>query len=109
MPRFLRAVLLATVALPGAAAGQQTDYRVAIVSAQPDRYEAAACGIKTGHFKVGSGATYLSTATANVANRTRLLGDAERVLLEAIRDIGQADNPAARARRRKSPAEESDA
>lgn len=95
MPRFLRAVLLATAALPGAAAAQQTDYRVAIVSAQPDRYEPAACGIKTGHFKVGSGATYLSTATANAANRTRLLGDAERVLLEAIRDNGQADNPAA--------------
>jgi tetratricopeptide (TPR) repeat protein len=95
MPRFLRSALLLTAALPAGAAAQQTDYRAAIVSAQPTRYEPAACGIKSGHFKVGSGATYLSTATVNAANRSRLLGDAERVLLEAIQDNGQAENAAA--------------
>lgn len=95
MSRFLCTVLLASAGLPGAAVAQQTDYRAAIVAAQPARYEPAGCGIKTGHFKVTSGATYLSTATGNAANRPRLLGDAERVLLEAIRDNGQAENAAA--------------
>lgn len=95
MSRFLCAVLLVTAGLPGAAVAQQTDYQAAIIAAQPARYEPPGCGIKTGHFKVGSGATYLSTATTNVANRPRLLGDAERVLVEAIRDNGQAENPTA--------------
>ena len=95
MSRCLCSVLLVAATLPAAAMAQQTDYRAAIVAAQPARYEPAGCGIKTGFFKVTSGATYLSTATANAANRARLLGDAERVLLEAIRDNGQAANPAA--------------
>ena len=95
MPRFLRAALFVTAALPAVAAAQQADYRAAILSAQPTRYKPAECGIKSGHFKVSSGATYLSTATTNEANRSRLLGDAERVLLEAIEDNGQAENPAA--------------
>ena len=95
MSRFLRAALFVTVALPAGVAAQQTDYRAAIISAQPTRYEPAGCGIKSGHFKVGSGATYLSTATTNEPNRPRLLGDAERVLLEAIQDNGQAETPAA--------------
>ncbi len=95
MPRFLRAALFVTAAFPAVAAAQTTDYRAAIISAQPTRYESANCGIKSGHFKVSSGATYLSTATTNEANRDRLLGDAERVLLEAIQDNGQAENPAA--------------
>lgn len=95
MSRFLYSVLLATAGLSAPAVAQQTDYRAAIIAAQPARYEAVACGIKTGHFKVTSGATYLSTATANAANRPRLLGDAERVLVEAIRDNGQAENPTA--------------
>jgi tetratricopeptide (TPR) repeat protein len=59
------------------------------------RYEPAGCGIKTGHFKVGSGATYLSTAISNEANRQRLLSDAEKVLVESIRDNGQGTNAAA--------------
>ncbi len=95
MPRFLRVALFVTAALPAVAAAQQTDYRAAIVSAQPTRYEPAGCGIKSGYFKVSSGATYLSTATNNETNRDRLLGDAERVLREAILENGQAENPAA--------------
>ena len=95
MSRFLCAALFVSAALPVGATAQQTDYRAAIISAQPTRYESADCGIKSGHFKVGSGATYLSTATTNEPNRDRLLGDAERVLLEAIVDNGQAENPAA--------------
>jgi tetratricopeptide (TPR) repeat protein len=73
----------------------QVEVRTVVIAAQPMRYEPAACGIKTGHFKVGSGATYLSTAITNEANRQRLLADAEKVLSESIRDNGQAANPAA--------------
>jgi tetratricopeptide (TPR) repeat protein len=73
----------------------QSDVRTVVIAAQPTRYEPAGCGIKTGHFKVGSGATYLSTAIINEANRPRLLSDAEKVLIESIRDNGQANNPAA--------------
>ena len=73
----------------------QANVRTVVVAAQPTRYEPAACGIKTGHFKVGSGATYLSTAITNEANRPRLLADAEKVLIESIRDNGQGSNPAA--------------
>jgi tetratricopeptide (TPR) repeat protein len=74
---------------------QSTDVRGAVAAAQPSRYEPAGCGIKPGHFKVSSGATYLSTAIANEANRPRLLGDAQRVLVEAITGSGQAGSPAA--------------
>jgi len=95
MSRILCATLFITATLPAGIAAQQTDYRAAIVAAQPTHYKPAECGIKSGHFKVSSGATYLSTATTNAANRSRLLGDAERVLLEAIVDNGQADNPTA--------------
>ena len=95
MSKLLPAILFVTAALRATVAAQQTDYRAAIISAQPTRYEPAQCGLKSGHFKVNSGATYLSTATTNEPNRSRLLGDAERVLLEAIQDNGQAQNPAA--------------
>lgn len=91
----LRGSLLFFVFSPGLVHAQVPDVRTAVINAQPARYEPAGCGIKTGHFKVGSGATYLSTAINNQANRDRLLGDGERVLLEAIRDNGQASNPAA--------------
>lgn len=95
MRRSSLSALLVLLGLPASAGAQTTDYRVAILSAQPTRYNAAACGIKPGHFKVGSGVTYLSTAITNEANRPRLLSDAERVILEAIRDNNQAENPAA--------------
>jgi tetratricopeptide (TPR) repeat protein len=86
---------LAALALLPVSSPAQTDVRAIVVAAQPTRYEPPACGIKTGHFKVGSGATYLSTAITNEANRPRLLSDAERVISDAIRDNGQAGNPAA--------------
>lgn len=94
LPSF-RYSILALLALPTGLSGQSTDVRAVIVAAQPNRYEPAACGIKTGHFKVGSGATYLSTSITSSSNRERLLNDAERVIAEAIRDNGQAGNPAA--------------
>jgi tetratricopeptide (TPR) repeat protein len=94
MPRLSRSFLLALLPLPSLLFAQ-TDVRTVVIAAQPTRYEPAGCGIKTGHFKVGSGATYLSTAITNEANRPRLLSDAEKVLIESIRDNGQAGNAAA--------------
>jgi tetratricopeptide (TPR) repeat protein len=90
LPGFLLLPLVLPSSLPG-----QSDVRLVVAAAQPTRYEPAGCGIKTGHFKVGSGATYLSTAITSEANRQRLLSDAGKVLVEAIRDNGQGNNPAA--------------
>ena len=44
-----------------------------VVKAMPARYVAPDCGIKAGHFKVSSSATYLKTGveTAVPANRAR--------------------------------------
>ena len=94
MSRLSRSFLLALL-IPPSQLVAQSDVRTVVVAAQPTRYEPAGCGIKTGHFKVGSGATYLSTAINNQANRPRLLSDAEKVLIESIRDNGQGSNPAA--------------
>lgn len=94
MRRLALPLVFALVA-PAGLLAQNTDYRVAVIAAQPARYEPVGCGIKDGHFKVRSGATYLSTATRNETNRERLLADANRVLTEAIRDNGQANNPTA--------------
>jgi len=94
MRLLLRSFLLLPFILPNQLHAQ-ADVRTVVIAAQPTRYEPAGCGIKTGHFKVGSGATYLSTAINNEANRQRLLTDAEKVLIESIRDNAQASNPAA--------------
>jgi tetratricopeptide (TPR) repeat protein len=94
MRRLSRSSLLVLLLSPSPLLAQ-TDVRTFVVAAQPTRYDPAACGIKTGHFKVGSGATYLSTAITNQANRQRLLSDAEKVLIESIRDNGQGTNAAA--------------
>ena len=74
---------------------QDTSIPAAVASAQPNRYEQPACGIKPGHFRVSSGTTYLSTAIANEMNRERLLRDAVSVISQAIRENGQASNPGA--------------
>lgn len=68
-----------------------------VAQAQPSRYKAPECGLKNGHFMVGSGATYLKSAleTSVEGNRARLLSDAKRVLNQAITEKGQAENPAA--------------
>ncbi|HZA97285.1 MAG TPA: hypothetical protein VE399_00820, partial [Gemmatimonadales bacterium] len=68
-----------------------------VVKAMPSRYVPPDCGIKPGHFKVSSGATYLKTGieTGVPGNRTRVLGSGHKVLLEAIQQNGQGKNPAA--------------
>ena len=90
------AFILLSLGATAANAQQPTpDNRVA--AALPSKYEAATCGIKPNHFKVSSGASYLKTSieTEVPENKVRSLGNAQRVLMEAIRQNGQDKNPAA--------------
>jgi tetratricopeptide (TPR) repeat protein len=67
-----------------------------VIAAQPSTYEAPTCEqFKGGHFKVKSAATYLQSALSSPENRVRILGDANRVLLEAITQDHQDGNPGA--------------
>src|SRR5688572_15946717 len=63
----------------------------------PGRYQAPACELKSGHFKVSSGATYLKTGieTDVPENKARVWESGHKVLLEAIQQNGQDKNPAA--------------
>jgi tetratricopeptide (TPR) repeat protein len=76
---------------------QQPALNDRVARSMPSRYVAPDCGLKAGHFKVSSGATYLKTGieTEVPANRTRALETGHKVLLEAINQNGQAKNPAA--------------
>ena len=68
-----------------------------VAKSMPSSYQAPDCGLKSNHFKVSSGATYLKTGVeADVAeNAKRALDNGERVLLEAMRQNSQDQNPAA--------------
>jgi tetratricopeptide (TPR) repeat protein len=76
---------------------QQTTVNDRVLAGLPTKYIAPSCGMKAGHFKVSSGATYLKTGieTAIPANRARALSSGQKVLLEAIQQNGQEKNPAA--------------
>lgn len=79
---------------PGVLAAQNQ----AVIAVQPTSYsdiQPSCDALKGGHFKVKSGATYVQSALSNSTNRERLLSDARRVILEAIRDNGQATSPVA--------------
>jgi tetratricopeptide (TPR) repeat protein len=80
-----------------AAAQQQPVANDRVVKALPTRYVAPDCGMKPGHFKVSSGATYLKTGieTSIPENRARALASGQKVLLEAMEKNGQEKNPAA--------------
>ena len=79
------------------ASAQQPVLNNRVAQAMPSRYVAPNCGLKAGHFKVSSGATYLKTAveTGIPANRTRALESGHKVIVEAIEKNGQEKNPAA--------------
>jgi tetratricopeptide (TPR) repeat protein len=91
----LAGILVVTGAASASAQAPAVNDRV--VKAMPSRYVAPECGIKPGHFKVSSGATYLKTGieTEVPSNRTRALGSGHKVILEAIQQNGQDKNPAA--------------
>jgi tetratricopeptide (TPR) repeat protein len=90
------ALLLLPLAAPAAEAQQQViSQRVA--KSMPTAYQAPECGLKSGHFKVSSGASYLKTGieTDVVENQQRALDNGEKVLLEAMKQNNQTSNPAA--------------
>ena len=68
-----------------------------VASSLPSRYVAPTCELKTGHFKVQSGATYLKTGieTDVPENSTRALNSGKKVLLDAMKQNQQEKNPAA--------------
>ncbi len=76
---------------------QQPVLNERVAKSMPNQYQAATCKIKPNHFKVGSAAGYLKSAieTDVPESRTRILGQGEKVVLEAIRQNGQDKNPAA--------------
>lgn len=80
-----------------AGAQQQPDVNDRVASAMPSQYKAADCKIKPNHFKVSSAAGYLKSAieTDVPENKTRILGQGEKVVLEAMQQNGQEKNPAA--------------
>jgi tetratricopeptide (TPR) repeat protein len=90
----ITALLLAVMAVPAAAqqdASQESlndSVRVAMETWVGGRYNPPECDAlsNTGHFKVSSGRTYLSSAITgtNPANTARQLRDAKRVITEAI-------------------------
>ncbi|HUF35462.1 MAG TPA: tetratricopeptide repeat protein, partial [Gemmatimonadales bacterium] len=89
------ALLLLPLTAVTAAAQQVISDRVAM--SMPSRYEQPACELKSGHFKVSSGATYLKTGieTDIPENKARVWANGRKVLTEAIEQNGQAQNPAA--------------
>ncbi len=84
-------------ALGTATAEAQQVISTRVAQSMPGRYQPPACDLKSNHFKVSSGATYLKTGveTDVPENKTRVWGNGRKVLLEAIQQNGQAENPAA--------------
>jgi tetratricopeptide (TPR) repeat protein len=84
-------ILLSVCATVGQA--QQPVLNDRVARSMPSGYMPAQCNIKPGHFKVGSAAGYLKAAieTDVPESKTRILGQGEKVVLEAI----QEKNPAA--------------
>jgi len=74
----------------------QTVINDRVAKAMPSKYTPPTCGVKAGHFKVQSGATYLKTGieTEVAENRVRALANGKKVLLEAVDQNKQEKNPA---------------
>ena len=83
------------LSLSGAPVVAQTVLNDRVVKAMPSRYTPPKCGMKAGHFKVQSGATYLKTGieTPVPENRVRALANGKKVLLEALAQNNQEKNP----------------
>jgi len=91
------AVLLLPLAATAAESQQQRVLSDRVAKSMPTSYRAPDCGLKSGHFKVSSGATYLKTGieTDVPENQARALESGEKVLLEAMQQNKQGNNPAA--------------
>jgi len=94
--KIASAFLLLTLAASTAAA-QQSTVNDRVAKGMPATYQPAQCNIKPAHFKVGSAAGYLKSAieTDVPESKVRILGQGEKVSLEAIQQNGQDKNPAA--------------
>jgi tetratricopeptide (TPR) repeat protein len=83
----------------GAAVGQaqQPVLNDRVAKSMPTSYMPAQCKIKPNHFKVASAAGYLKSAieTDVPESKARILGQGEKVILEAMQQNGQEKNPAA--------------
>jgi len=94
-----RIVLAAILLIAGnsPAGAQQPTVNDRVVQGLPSKYVPPTCGLKAGHYKVSSGATYLKTGveTSVPSNKTRAFASGQKVLLEAIQQNGQEKNPAA--------------
>jgi tetratricopeptide (TPR) repeat protein len=79
------------------ATAQQSTVNDRVAKATPNTYQPAQCNIKPNHFKVGSAAGYLKSAieTDVPESKVRILGQGEKVILEAMQQNGQEKNPAA--------------
>jgi tetratricopeptide (TPR) repeat protein len=88
-------ILLSIGATVGQA--QQPVLNDRVAKSMPTSYMPAQCNIKPNHFKVGSAAGYLKSAieTDVPESKARILGQGEKVILEAMRQNGQEKNPAA--------------
>jgi tetratricopeptide (TPR) repeat protein len=90
-------VALAVGVLPAAAQQQQQVLSDRVAKSMPSRYQAPECGLKSGHFKVSSGASYLKSGIENSVpdNQKRSYESGQKVLSEAIGQNGQDKNAAA--------------
>jgi tetratricopeptide (TPR) repeat protein len=88
-------ILLSVGATVGQA--QQPVLNDRVAKSMPTSYKPADCKIKPNHFKVASAAGYLKSAieTDVPESKTRILGQGEKVILEAMQQNGQEKNPAA--------------
>ncbi len=88
-------LLVCTAATAQAQQQQVISDRVA--KSMPATYKPPECDLKSGHFKVSSGATYLKTGieTEVPENKRRVIESGRKVLLEAIEKNGQEKNGAA--------------
>ena len=93
--RILSAAVL-FLSFRGAPVLAQTVVNDRVAKAMPSKYTPPTCGLKAGHFKVQSGATYLKTGveTEVPENRVRALASGKKVLLEALEQNKQEKNPA---------------
>jgi tetratricopeptide (TPR) repeat protein len=79
------------------AQAQQPVLNDRVAKSMPTSYMPAQCKIKPNHFKVASAAGYLKAAieTDVPESKARILGQGEKVILEAMQQNGQEKNPAA--------------
>ncbi len=96
----MRLVIPALLGIPlvtGQVLAQEPVYNDRVAKSLPANWADPQCSIKEGHFLVGSGSTYLNSATKTSVpdNKNRMYRDAIDVLRRAILENGQADNPAA--------------